>query len=131
VLWDVATGSAICGSPNPSDFVLCCEFFHHNPDKLVTAGNYNLTIWTYDQANNKLLREEAHLGNMQRMVRSIQIDAEDRFVYCGTTTGDVLQVSLLSMSSSFAAVSQQSEHNSCIIFENLLHIVSSAFHFCC
>jgi hypothetical protein len=29
VLWDVATGEAICGSPNNTDFVLCCEFLHN------------------------------------------------------------------------------------------------------
>jgi hypothetical protein len=42
VLWDVATGEAICGSPTHADFVLCCRFFSNQSDKLVTAGNYNL-----------------------------------------------------------------------------------------
>lgn len=42
VLWDVATGEAICGSPTHSDFVLCCRFFSNQSDKLITAGNYNL-----------------------------------------------------------------------------------------
>jgi hypothetical protein len=49
VLWDVATGEAICGSPTHQDFVLCCRFFNNQPDKLMTCGNYNLQIWTYDR----------------------------------------------------------------------------------
>lgn len=58
----------------------------------MTAGNYNMTLWTYDRPNNKLLREEVHLGNMQRCVRSLVVDGADDFLYCGTTSGDVLQV---------------------------------------
>lgn len=44
VLWDVATGEAICGSPTHADFVLCCRFFSNQSDKLITAGNYNLQV---------------------------------------------------------------------------------------
>lgn len=48
VLWDVATGEPICGSPTNSDFVLRCSFLNNDSTKLVTAGNYNLRVWTYD-----------------------------------------------------------------------------------
>lgn len=44
VLWDVATGEAICGNPTHADFVLCCRFFSNQNDKLITAGNYNLQV---------------------------------------------------------------------------------------
>eukprot|EP00878_Enallax_costatus_P039075 GHUV01044595.1.p1 GENE.GHUV01044595.1~~GHUV01044595.1.p1 ORF type:complete len:343 (+),score=90.63 GHUV01044595.1:1178-2206(+) len=94
VLWDVATGEAICGSPTHSDFVLCCRFFNTQVDKLVTAGNYNLQIWTYDRANNKLRTEDVKLGNLQRQFRSLVIDSQDQFAYVGSTSGDVMQVSL-------------------------------------
>jgi hypothetical protein len=43
-------------------------------------------------ANNKLVPQDVQLGQLQRMVRSLTVDAEDKFVYAGTTTGDVLQV---------------------------------------
>jgi hypothetical protein len=42
--------------------------------------------------NNKLVAQEAQLGQLQRQCRTLTVDADDRFVYCGTTTGDVLQV---------------------------------------
>lgn len=49
-------------------------------------------IWTYDQQNNKLRPENVKLGNLQRQFRSLVVDEGDRFVYAGSTSGDVLQV---------------------------------------
>jgi cilia- and flagella-associated protein 52 len=92
VLWDVDSGEAICGSPTHADFVLCMRFFNTCSNKLVTAGNYNLQVWTYDAENNKLRPEDVRLGNLQRQFRSILIDAQDRFAYAGSTSGDVMQV---------------------------------------
>lgn len=68
------------------------KFFNNRNDKLVSAGNYNLLVWQYDHANNKLRHTEATLGQLQRIFRSVAIDKNDEFAYCGTTTGDVLQV---------------------------------------
>lgn len=93
VLWDVQTGSAICGSPTHTNFTMCLKFFHNSNDKIVTGGNYNLHVWEYDRAINKLRSHEAQLGQLQRIFKSICIDSRDQFAYCGTTTGDVLQVS--------------------------------------
>lgn len=94
VLWDVATGAAICGSPTHSDFVLCVRFLNNCSTKLVTAGNYNLHLWEYDRPNNKMRPQEAQLGQLQRMFRSVTIDEQDKFAYCGTTTGDIMQINL-------------------------------------
>ncbi len=93
-MWDVQTGSAICGSPTCANFTMCVKFFHNTNDKLVTAGNYNLHVWSYDGLNNKLRQQEAQLGQLQRIFKSICVDSRDQYAYCGTTSGDVLQVSL-------------------------------------
>lgn len=92
VLWDVASGEAICGSPTHSDFVLCLRFFNGDSSKLVTAGNYNMHVWRYDATNNQLWSEPVKLGNLQRQFRSLELDAADSFCYAGTTSGDVMQV---------------------------------------
>lgn len=94
VLWDVQTGSAICGSPCHNNHTFCVKFFNNRNDKILTAGNYNLHVWEYDRPNNKLRPQEAQLGQLQRIFRTICIDSRDQFAYCGTTTGDVLQVAL-------------------------------------
>ncbi len=92
VLWDVLSGNAICGSPCSTNTTNCVKFFNNSSDRLLTAGNYNLNMWTYDGVNNKLRPTEATLGTLKRVFRTVSIDASDTYAYCGTTTGDVLQV---------------------------------------
>ena len=92
VLWDVESGSAICGSPTHTNFTLCVKFFSNRNDKLITGGNYNLHVWEYDRPNNKLRPQEAALGQLQRAFKSITVDSRDQYAYCGTSSGDVLQV---------------------------------------
>lgn len=92
VLWDVLSGNAICGSPCSTNFTNCVKFFNNSSDRLLTAGNYNLNMWTYDGVNNKLRPTEATLGTLKRVFKTVSIDASDTYAYCGTTTGDVLQV---------------------------------------
>lgn len=94
VLWDVQTGGAVCGHPAATDFALSLKFFHNRNDALVTAGKGNLALWEYDKPNNKLRKHDAQLGQLQRVFNSLTIDSADRYAYCGSTTGDVLQVGL-------------------------------------
>lgn len=94
VLWDVLSGNAICGSPCSTNFTNCVKFFNNSSDRLLTAGNYNLNMWTYDGVNNKLRPTEATLGTLKRVFKTVSIDASDTYAYCGTTTGDVLQIAL-------------------------------------
>eukprot|EP00898_Chlorokybus_atmophyticus_P004018 jgi/Chlat1/4617/Chrsp293S00812 len=90
VVWDVESGKAICGSPTATDFVLTVAFFRGTHTRLVTAGNGNLTVWEFDRDN----RKECHLGQLKRLTHTIAIDASDEFVYAGTASGDLMQVSL-------------------------------------
>lgn len=46
VLWDVASGQPLCGTPTGSTFTLAMRFFSAASDKIVTAGNSNFTVWT-------------------------------------------------------------------------------------
>jgi hypothetical protein len=44
VLWDVAIGQPICGSPAHNQNVSCVKFFRQSSTKVITAGNYNLQV---------------------------------------------------------------------------------------
>lgn len=46
VLWDVQQGRPICGTPTGNGFTLCLSFFNTASDKMITAGNNNMTVWT-------------------------------------------------------------------------------------
>lgn len=94
VLWDVQTARALCGSTAHSQPATTVKFFNNRSDKLITAGNYNLRIWQHDVVTCKLLPQDAILGQLKREFRTVTIDQADQYAYCGSSTGDVLQVSL-------------------------------------
>lgn len=37
IIWDVETGTAICGSPAAQDSSLCCRWLHGRSDRIVTG----------------------------------------------------------------------------------------------
>ncbi len=92
VLWDAETGHPICGTPTANNFTNAARFFSQDSLCIATGGNYNLTVWEYNIPGNKLVPHEVQLGQMRRIVTCLDIDQDDRYMYCGTTTGDVLQV---------------------------------------
>lgn len=94
VIWDVETGEAICGQPAASETALCVKFFNNRDDMLVSGGFYNLRVWSFDLPNRKIRPVDCQLGKYNRVVKSITIDDRDEFMYCGSETGDILQVNL-------------------------------------
>mmetsp|Transcript_114498 Transcript_114498/g.310878 ORF Transcript_114498/g.310878 Transcript_114498/m.310878 type:complete len:540 (+) Transcript_114498:1-1620(+) len=94
VVWDVARGAAVCGTPAASEVAHCVRFCNTTELSLVTGGDYHLTKWELDVASKKLRPTGADLGSMKRSISNVVIDAEDHLCYCGTSTGDIMQVDL-------------------------------------
>jgi cilia- and flagella-associated protein 52 len=94
VIWDVASGEAICGSPAGPDSALTCEWLHGRNDRLVTAGFYHVKVWQVDFSLPKLHAMDARLSNVRRVFTSVVIQPDDEFAYFGTTTGDVFKVKI-------------------------------------
>lgn len=94
VIWDVDQGKSICGSPAATDSALVVQWLNGRDDRLVTAGNYHVNVWQIDFGLPKLHAMAAKLGNIRRVVMSLAISPDDQFCYCGTTTGDVVKVSI-------------------------------------
>lgn len=94
VIWDVASGSSICGTPAATESAQCVTWFNGSEFALVTGGNYHVRVWQFDLANKKLRPTQCDLGQMKRVTTNLLLTADDRFVYCGTQTGDLLEVSL-------------------------------------
>mmetsp|Transcript_41551 Transcript_41551/g.88542 ORF Transcript_41551/g.88542 Transcript_41551/m.88542 type:complete len:621 (-) Transcript_41551:103-1965(-) len=94
VVWEVEHGRAVCGTPAATDTAHCVRFFNNSEFYMVTGGNYHVIVWHFDLANKKLRPTEVKLGQMKRITTNVLIDANDCFCYCGTTTGDILQVAL-------------------------------------
>jgi len=97
VMWNVVSGSALCGSPAPADGqVHVVEFLHHSNNAFLTAGELAVSTWEYDAKAKRLSFEPVVLGMLKREILSIAIDERDEFAYLGTTSADVLCVSVKS-----------------------------------
>ncbi|EPT29350.1 flagellar associated protein [Toxoplasma gondii ME49] len=94
VIWDVADAKAICGTTAAADTALCVKFFNRTETFLLTAGCYHVRIWQLDVKNKKLRLNECKLGKLQRVTQCVLITPDDAFAYCGTQSGDFLEISL-------------------------------------
>lgn len=94
VLWDVSSGCALCGSPMDGNVPHSVKFLHRNPKTFITVGKYHLRVWEYDSEHNKLRFQSIHLGQLRRIVTCVVVSKDDQFAYCGTSSGDVLEVDI-------------------------------------
>ena len=54
IVWDVVSGTALCGNTAGTDFVHQVKFFNTVDDKIVTCQNYGIRIWTIDFIQKKV-----------------------------------------------------------------------------
>eukprot|EP00906_Rhabdomonas_costata_P028803 RCo040722 len=94
VVWDLATGRPLCGGPASSDLSMCITFFNRNSQQAITGGNGVLRVWDIDFVNRKINPTDVHVGNLQRVCRTIVIEPTDNYAFVGTTSGDVLCIQL-------------------------------------
>lgn len=99
VVWDIQKGVAICGAKASKDTAgptTCLAYFNCDDSRLVTAGNQVIRVWDVDPKNKKLVVHDCQLGQIKRVVNVIKIGQDDQNLFCGTTTGDLLQINLKS-----------------------------------
>ena len=95
VLWDLSPsggGQALCGTSSSS--ALCgVTFFRSSSRHLVTCGHGSaVKLWFIDLENRKLRPTDVNLGSIKRVGTCVLTSADDKLVYVGTSTGDVLLV---------------------------------------
>lgn len=94
VCWNVDSGEPLCGTPAGEDSTLVVRGFNLNEETLVTGGNYSVTLWKIDKNNRKFHRLKANLGTLKRIVTCLAISPDDKIAYCGSKTGDVMEIFL-------------------------------------
>merc|ERR1712118_515843 len=94
VIWDVASGNPICGTPAATDTAHVVRFFNTSDMHLISAGNYHIRVWQFDLPNKKLRPTQVNVGQLKRVVTNILLDAEDTTAYCGSQSGDLLEINL-------------------------------------
>jgi len=94
VVWNLETGDAICGATAANDSANVITYLNQSDDILVTGGKYNLRVWEFDLPNRKIKPTDVKLGQLKRVVTSIAIEKDDKFMYAGTLSGDLLKVAI-------------------------------------
>ncbi|XP_076585608.1 cilia- and flagella-associated protein 52 [Chaetodon auriga] len=97
VVWNIETKQAICGSPasaHSAGHCLTVQYSNTNDDIFVSAGSGTLRVWELDLLNRKIRPTECQMGKLKRIVRCLEISEDDNFIYCGTTSGDIMKINL-------------------------------------
>lgn len=61
---------------------------------MLSGGNYHIRVWQLDFNLPKLHPMDVKLASVRRIVLCLDITPDDKFAYCGTTTGDILKISI-------------------------------------
>ncbi|KAK2816865.1 hypothetical protein Q5P01_025056 [Channa striata] len=97
VVWNVETKQAICGSPastHSAGHCLTVQYSNTNENIFVSAGSGTLRVWELDLTNRKIRPTECQTGKLKRIVRCIEMTEDDQFIFCGTTSGDIMKINL-------------------------------------
>ena len=54
--------------------------------------SHTLRVWELSPETRKIVATDCNLGQLKRIVHCIQIAPHDDYMFCGTSSGDVLQV---------------------------------------
>jgi cilia- and flagella-associated protein 52 len=97
IIWDLQTGEPLCGHPASRDSsgpASCLKYFNNDEYSFVTGGDANLRIWELNVNTRKIKPSEIEMGQLKRVFLCIAIDSTDNFMYCGTSSGDIVKVSI-------------------------------------
>lgn len=97
IIWELATGKALYGNSLGMAEVSQIRFFNRNEEKLIATTAASIQILTIDIKNKKIVPVECNMGNIKRNYTCLMIDPSDSYAYCGTKTGDIIEVSLLNL----------------------------------
>lgn len=56
VVWDVASGEPICGSPAATHAAATVQWFNNSADQLLTAGQFHIRRWDLDLQRRRVSR---------------------------------------------------------------------------
>ncbi|KAL1525886.1 hypothetical protein AB1Y20_020714 [Prymnesium parvum] len=93
VIWNVADGKAICGSPAAHDTALTVTWLNRSEFDLVTGGIKALRMWTLNPDARKVRPMDIDTMKEIRTYTCIAVSDDDTTLYCGTTSGDILAIS--------------------------------------
>ena len=97
VIWNMNQGKSEAFQPASDQLDQECTdvmYYNRDPYKLVTVHHNSVKIWTFDHKANKLKFINCPMGHIKRWITCLYIDSIDEHAFCGTRSGDILEISL-------------------------------------
>lgn len=98
IVWEVS-----CGAPKREQATkgaTTIEWLKNEKDKFLSVGKTKDAFVLYDihgSSDGNMSSVPMALHGLKRKVMSVQIDNQDRFMFCGTTSGDILVIFMKSL----------------------------------
>ena len=92
IVWSVGKGIPVCGSPAGQETATCVSFFNRSSRHLMTGGHTHLRMWCFD--DRRLSPTSVSTGTIKRVTTAICLSADDKVAYCGTSSGDILEINV-------------------------------------
>ncbi|EGD76925.1 WD repeat domain 16 [Salpingoeca rosetta] len=96
-LWDVESGQALAGAPTADTsggHAATLSFTNRDDFTFVSGGKYTIRVWDINPRTHALTPTNCVLRSLRRLVTCMAISADDELAYCGTSTGDVVIISI-------------------------------------
>ncbi|XP_031370083.1 cilia- and flagella-associated protein 52 isoform X3 [Apis dorsata] len=97
IIWDIENEIPLCStSIGNESFGNITIIARANVCKtsFMTAGDKTLKLWRIDLEERKMYGTDVKIGKMKREINCLVINESDEYVYCGTTSGDIIKARL-------------------------------------
>ena len=94
VFWDILSGSPLTGIQAHSELVSSISFLHSSDSEVISVGKNHIRHWKLNETTKKLSFEPVSTGSLKRTFTTITVNPDDSLVYCGSTTGDFVEVDI-------------------------------------
>ncbi|KAM4751203.1 cilia- and flagella-associated protein 52-like isoform 2-T2 [Anableps anableps] len=93
VVWNIETKQPICRSMASSHgYCLTVEYSKTDDTIFASAGSETLRVWEFTNAN--IFPTDCWTNFMKRKVKCIEISEDNQYMFCGTTSGDIMKIDL-------------------------------------
>lgn len=92
LIWDLKTFKAIYAFSFGTSEIREFQFFKRSEENLVAITDTQVLILTLNSKDKRIDSLACNVGNLKRQFNCLTLDKEDKFIYAGTKTGDVIEI---------------------------------------
>jgi len=97
IVYDIERKEVLCSSSSvksTAGISTVLKPVHLRSEYFVVAGDNTLRLWIMNKEQRSLRGLDASFAKIKREILCVELDCQDEYAYCGTSTGDVLKIKL-------------------------------------